>query len=99
METLSEEMLKDIAYSLDRIKGKDEYWRLLIRVLPKETYRYNRVEVEEFALIGTKGEGSPSLKLLHEFQRKRMEILYFKKMLQKIECQGALDCFKQPSEF
>lgn len=98
LNSLSKETLKDIAYSLDRLKGKTEYWRLLIPLLPKETYGFDRVKVEEFALVGTKG-GSASLKLLHEFQRKGMEVLHFKKMLQKIECQGALDCFKQPSEF
>ena len=99
MNTLSEELLEDIAYSLDRLKeNKVEYWRLLIPLLPKESYRYNKVDVEEIAFVSTKGKGSPSLKLLREFQRKGMELLYFKNMLQKIKCQGALDCFEKPSE-
>ena len=101
METLSivgKETLEDIAYSLDRLKGTVEYWRKLIPLLPKECYRYNKVDVEKIALVGTKGS-SPSLKLLQEFQRKGMDLSHFKNMLQTIECQGALDCFKQPSEF
>ena len=99
MNTLSEELLQDIAYSLDRLKeNKEEYWRLLIPLLPKESYPYNRVDVEEIAFVSTKGKGSPSLTLLREFQKNGMEILDFKDMLQKIECQGALDCFKKPSE-
>ena len=101
MEPLSlvgKETLDDIAYSLDRLKGKIEYWRMLIPLLPKESYRYNKIDVEQIALVGTKG-GSPSLRLLQEFQRKGMDLSYFKNMLQTIECQGALDCFKLPSEF
>ena len=99
MNTLSEERLQDIAYSLDRLKeNKVEYWRLLIPLLPKESYRYNKVDVEQIAYVSIKGKGSSSLTLLREFQRKGMELLYFKDILQKIECQGALDCFKKPSE-
>ena len=99
MNTLSEERLQDIAYSLDRLKeNKVEYWRLLIPLLPKESYGYNKVDVEQIAYVSIKGKGSSSLTLLREFQRKGMELLYFKDILQKIECQGALDCFKKPSE-
>lgn len=102
MKTLSKETLEDIAYSLDRIdriKGKQEYWRLLIPLLPKESYRYNRIDVEELAYVGTKG-GSPSLKLLQDFQKKGMELSYFIALLKKIGCHGALDCLnKQPSKF
>ena len=95
---VGKEMLEDIAYSLDRLKGTIEYWRILIPLLPKESYRYNKIDVEQIALVGTKG-GSSSRELLQEFQRKGMNLAYFKNMLQIIECQGALDCFKQPSEF
>lgn len=99
-ETLNEELLKDIAYSLDRLKGnKEEYWRLLIPLLPKKTYPYNKVDVEKFAYVGISGKGSPALELLREFKRKGMELSFFKNMLQEIDCQRALDCFKTPSEF
>ena len=103
METLNfvnEETIEDICYSLDRLKGNVAYWRLLIRLLPKDLYPYNRVDIEKIALVGTKGRGtdSPSLKLLQDFQRKGMGLSYFKNMLKEIECQGALDCFKQPSK-
>lgn len=98
MKTLSKEALEDIAFSLDRIKkGKQEYWRLLIPLLPKELYRYNKVDVEELAYVGTRG-GSPSQKLLLELQSKGMKLSDFINMLRQIECQGALDCFKQPSK-
>jgi len=99
MNTLKEETLRDIAYSLDRIiaRGNVEYWRLLIPLLPKQLYGYNNVDVEKFAYEGTK-ERSPSLKLLQEFQRKGMGLSDFKQMLEKIGCQGALDCFKEPGE-
>ena len=100
LSSLSKEVLQDIAYSLDRLNGnKEEYWRLLMPLLPKESYRYNRVDVEEIAFLSIKGNSSPSLKLLQDFQRKGMKLDYFKNMLQKIDCQGALDCFKPPSEF
>ena len=97
LSVVDKETLEDVAYSLDRLKGKIEYWRMLIPLLPKESYRYNKVDVEQIAFVGTKG-GSSSLVLLQEFQRKRMGLGCFKNMLQKIDCQGALDCFKQPSE-
>ena len=99
MNTLNEELLRDIAYSLDRVKGNVEYWRLLIPLLPKKTYPYNKVDVEEIAYVGTTGKGSPSLEILRDFQRKGMEVSYFKNMLRTIECQGALDCFNGPSKF
>ena len=99
LDILSKETLQDIAYSLDRLnKCKEEYWRLLVPLLPKELYHFDEVDVEKLALVGTKN-GSPSLKLLQQFQRKGMKLPYFKRMLQIIECQGALDCFKKPSEF
>ena len=99
MNTLSRETIEDIAYSLDRLRGTDkrEYWRLLIPLLPNKSYRFNKVDVEELAYVGTKG-GSPSLKLLEEFSRKNMELSSFKDMLRSIGCQGALDCFKESSE-
>ena len=103
METLnfvSKETIEDICYSLDRLKGNVEYWRLLIPLLPKDLYRYNKVDIEQIARVGTRGRGtdSPSLKLLQDFQRKGMGLSYFKNMLKEVECQGALDCFEQPSE-
>lgn len=100
MNTLTEATLKDIAYSLDRNKarGNEEYWRLLIPLLPKQLYRYDKVDVEKFAYEGTKGR-SPSLKLLQEFQRKGMGCSDFVQMLEKIGCQGALDCFREPGDF
>lgn len=101
MEPLSvvgEETLEDIAYSLDRLKGTIEYWRILISLLPKESYPYNKVDVEQIALVGTKGRSSSRV-LLQQFQNKGMGLGYFKNLLQRIECQGALNCFKQPSEF
>ena len=99
MNTLSKEQLRDIAYSLDRVKGNVEYWRLLIPLLPKNTYPYNKVDVEKIAFVGITGKGSPSLEILLDFQRKGMELSYFKNLLRTIECQGALDCFNGPSKF
>jgi len=96
--SLYKERLEDIAYSLDRYcYGKrKEYWRLLIPLLPKESYSYDRNDVEVFAFEGTK-KRSPSLMLLQEFQKKKMKLAYFKSLLQTIGCQGALDCFLEPS--
>ena len=99
MNTLSEELLWDVAYSLDRVKGNVEYWRLLIPMLPKNMYPYNKIDIEKIAFVGITGKGSPSLEILRDFQRKGMEVSYFKNMLQIIECQGALDCFNEPSKF
>jgi len=98
IDTLSKEKLEDIAYSLDRYcyDKRKEYWRLLIALLPKESYRYDRNEVEVFAFEGTK-KRSPSLKLLYDFQKKKMGLTNFKCLLQAIGCQGALDCFQKPS--
>ena len=101
VNSLNKEMLEDISYSLDRFcfKQRKEYWRLLIDLplLPKELYRYNKIDVEKLAFEGTK-KRSPSMKLLQDFQSKHMELAYFKSLLKAVGCQDALDCFQEPSK-
>ena len=101
VNSLKKEVLEDISYSLDRFcfKQRKEYWRLLIDLplLPKELYRYNKIDVEKLAFEGTK-KRSPSMKLLQDFQSKHMELAYFKSLLKAVGCQDALDCFQEPSK-
>ena len=100
MDALDKEKLHDIAYSLDRFcfDKRKEYWRLLIPLLPKESYRYDRNDIEIIAFEGTK-KRSPSLTLLLEFQKKGMRLTHFKSLLRDIGCRGALDCFQEPSKY
>ena len=80
---------------------EEQYWVLFIKELkrvPKvgKKFFYTNVQIVDF---GDERKGhSPSLKLLHDLQEKKLELDTFVYCLQKINCTGAMNVFRDASK-
>lgn len=103
MKTIPVEKLRELGKYLDECpndlsdKHHDEYWRLLIKSLPKRLY--TRDQIERFADEYQSTSGSPSLLLLYDLREKGVKLEQFKHCLEKIRCDKALNLFLHGSEF
>ena len=81
--------------------GEKQYWVLFIKELkrvPKvgKQFSYTNVQIVDFG-DDRKGR-SPSLKLLYDLQEKKLELDTFVYCLQKINCTGAMNVFRDASK-
>ena len=81
--------------------GEEQYWVLFIKELkrvPKvgKRFSYTNVQIVDFG-DDRKGR-SPSLKLLYDLQEKKLELDTFVYCLQKINCTGAMNVFRDASK-
>jgi len=84
--------------NLDEDEGEEQYWGLFVRELKRipnvsRKFSYTNVQIVEFGEEDLKGR-SPSLKLLYDLQEKKLELESFVYCLQKINCRGALNVFR-----
>ena len=80
---------------------EEQYWVLFIKELkrvPKvgKKFSYTNVQIVDFG-DDRKGH-SPSLKLLYDLQEKKLELDTFVYCLQKINCTGAMNVFRDASK-
>ena len=81
--------------------GEEQYWVLFIKELkrvPKlgKKFSYTNVQIVDF---GDERKGhSPSLKLLYDLREKKLELDTFVYCLQKINCTGAMNVFRDASK-
>lgn len=80
---------------------EEQYWVLFIKELkrvPKvgKKFSYTNVQIVDF---GDERKGhSPSLKLLYDLREKKLELDTFVYCLQKINCTGAMNVFRDASK-
>ena len=101
MKSIPEDKLRELARYLDECPNElsgnqDEYWRLLIKRLPRRLY--TRDQIERFADQYQGPSGSPSLLLLYDLREKGVKLEQFKQCLEKIRCDKALNLFLHGSE-
>lgn len=88
--------------NLDEDEREEQYWGLFVRELKQmpnmsKKFSYTNVQIVEFGEEDLKGR-SPSLKLLYDLQEKKLELESFVYCLQKINCRGALNVFRDASK-
>ena len=88
--------------NLDEDEGEEQYWGLFVRELKRipnmsKKFSYTNVQIVEFGEEDLKGR-SPSLKLLYDLKEKKLELESFVYCLQKINCRGALNVFRDASK-
>lgn len=95
--------LRELAKYLDEFptpipgNSSEEFWRLLIKKLPRQMY--SRDQVEEFAEEVQSISGSPSLRLLYDLRGKKL--VKFEQLLthlKAIKCHKAINMFTPTSE-
>ena len=101
MKSIPVDKLRELAKYLDQCPNElsdnqDEYWRLLIKSLPRRLY--TRDQIERFADEYQNTSGSPSLLLLYDLREKGVKLEQFKKCLEKIRCDQALKLFLHGSK-
>ena len=85
----------------DEQEREEQYWGLFVKELRRipnvgKKFSYTNVQIVEFGEEDLKGR-SPSLKLLHDLQERKLELDSFVYCLQKINCRGALNAFRDAS--
>ena len=98
LEVIPVNKLQELAKYLDELDTSgEEFWRLLIKKLPRQVY--SRDQVEEFAEEFQSISRSPSLRLLYDMRRKKL--VKFEQLLahlKAIKCHKAMNMFTLTSE-
>ena len=103
LEAIPVNTLRELAKYLDEFpssmpgSNEEEFWRLLIKKLPRQMY--SRDQVEEFAEEVHSISGSPSLRLLYDMRGKN--VVKFEQLLthlKAIKCHKAINMFTPTSE-